>query len=110
MQLWSFLLAKFVGSVGYGGHNIHEITTEDSVKTKKISANLVPWIFEKAHANASVVVTNVRGPSKMVHLDGRRVEGSMGFLPLPSGIPIGINSTAQCQTMQISAMLASRAW
>ena len=101
---WSFLLAKFVGSVGFGGHNIHEITTEDSAKTKKISANLVPWIFEKAHANASVVVTNVRGPSKMVHLDGRRVEGSMGFLPLPSGIPIGVVVSSYANKLMLTVM------
>ena len=85
--IWSFLAAKAFGRIGnqLGG--------------------LTPWLFEKAHANASVVVTNVRGPEKHVHLDGRRVEGSLGFLPLPPGIPIGmvVHSYADRITLSITA-------
>jgi hypothetical protein len=85
--VWSFLVAKTFGGIGnrLGG--------------------LTPWLFEKAHANASVVVTNVRGPEKKVHLDGRRVEGSLGFLPLPPGIPIGmvVHSYANRITLSVIA-------
>merc|ERR1719413_74455 len=49
-----------------------------------------PWFFRKAHANASVVVTNVRGPDTSVHLEGRPVRAFLGFLPLPAGVPVGL--------------------
>jgi diacylglycerol O-acyltransferase / wax synthase len=68
----SYLVANIVGSLG---------SSEGSY---------APWLFEMAHANASVVVTNVRGPEQTVHLAGRQVEAFLGFLPLPPGIPIGM--------------------
>jgi len=49
-----------------------------------------PWLFKKAHANASVVVTNVRGPESPMHLEGRPVRAFVGFLPLPAGVPVGL--------------------
>ena len=40
----------------------------------------------------------------MVHLDGRRVEGSMGFLPLPSGIPIGVVVSSYANKLMLTVM------
>lgn len=85
--VWSFLAAKLFGGIGsrLGG--------------------LTPWLFQKAHANASVVVTNVRGPETHLHLGGRRVETTLGFLPLPPGIPIGmvVYSYANGITLSVTA-------
>eukprot|EP00934_Nitzschia_sp_Nitz4_P006384 Nitzschia sp. Nitz4//scaffold105_size73764//18376//20088//NITZ4_005672-RA/size73764-processed-gene-0.3-mRNA-1//1//CDS//3329532435//6374//frame0 len=66
-----------------------------------------PWLFEKAHAKASIVVTNVRGPESMIHLGGRRVETSLGFLPIPPGIPIGMVVMSYNQTMTLTIMAES---
>ena len=87
--VWSFLAAKAFGSIGsrLGG--------------------LTPWLFEKAHAKASVVVTNVRGPDQQVHLDGRRVASSLGFLPLPPGIPIGMVVSSYNDTITLSVIAKS---
>lgn len=63
-----------------------------------------PWVFETAHANASVVVTNVRGPETMMHLKGRRVETNLGFLPLPPGIPIGMVVMSYNQKLTLTIM------
>lgn len=49
-----------------------------------------PWIFRKAHANASVVVSNVRGAENTVHIEGRPIRAFLGFLPLPGGVPVGL--------------------
>jgi len=54
------------------------------------SSSWTPWIFRKAHANASVVVTNVRGPEHLIHMEGRPVHAVLGFLPLPAGVPVGL--------------------
>ena len=64
-----------------------------------------PWIFRKAHANASLVVTNVRGPEQMVHMEGRPVRGFLGFLPLPAGVPLGlvVNSYDKQMTLTLTA-------
>jgi diacylglycerol O-acyltransferase len=85
--VWSYLAAKTFGGMG-----------------SRLNG-WTPWLFEKAHANATVVVTNVRGPETPVHLDGRRVETTLGFLPLPPGIPIGmvIGSYANRLTLTIMA-------
>ena len=64
----------------------------------------IPWLFENAHANASVVVTNVRGPDRVVHLDGREVVGTLGFLPLPPGIPIGMVIQSYANTLTLTIM------
>jgi diacylglycerol O-acyltransferase / wax synthase len=65
------------------------------------------WLFSKAHANASIVVTNVRGPEKAAHLDGRRVETHLGFLPLPPGVPLGMVVTSYDQRMTLTVMAES---
>jgi len=62
------------------------------------------WLFSKAHANASVVVTNVRGPEKAGHLGGRKVEANLGFLPLPPGVPIGMVVMSYNQNITLTVM------
>jgi len=47
-------------------------------------------ILQKSSANSSFVVTNARGFTKKVHINGRTVESMAGFIPLPPGIPIGV--------------------
>eukprot|EP00980_Cylindrotheca_fusiformis_P031308 scaffold26142_cov127-Cylindrotheca_fusiformis.AAC.1 len=94
--VWSYLLAKLVGTIGLGS-SVNRL--EDG------NTGVIPWLFTKAHANASAVVTNVRGPENYVHLDGRRVEATLGFLPLPPGIPLGmvIQSYAGKVTLTVMA-------
>mmetsp|Transcript_46814 Transcript_46814/g.114146 ORF Transcript_46814/g.114146 Transcript_46814/m.114146 type:complete len:807 (-) Transcript_46814:966-3386(-) len=71
--VWSYVIANIMGALG---------TKRDD--------SWIPSLFQKASANASVVVTNVRGPEHTVHLDGRPVQSFLGFLPLPPGIPVGM--------------------
>jgi len=42
------------------------------------------------NANAAVVVSNNRGLTKKVHINGRPVESMVGFIPLPPGLPVGV--------------------
>ncbi|KAL3939441.1 MAG: hypothetical protein SGBAC_005843 [Bacillariaceae sp.] len=110
--VWSYLTAKVVGTIGFGGGSSSSSSSsgggpvlEDDESGNSGDNTLIPWLFEKSHANASVVVTNVRGPEAMVHLDGRRVERFLGFLPLPPGIPVGmvVQSYANNVTLTIMA-------
>ena len=97
----SYMMASFMGywsSIGSGNRHQRNV---DGNEVAPVATSWTSWLFESSHANASVVVTNVRGPDKMVHLDGRPVEASMGFLPLPPGVPIGVvvfsyNNTMSC--------------
>jgi len=100
--VWSYLMAKVVGTVGFGGGSSGPIDDDENCSEDN---TFIPWLFEKSHANASVVVTNVRGPETMVHLDGRRIERFLGFLPLPPGIPVGmvVQSYANNLTLTIMA-------
>jgi WS/DGAT C-terminal domain len=51
----------------------------------------VSYLFQKASAGSTCVITNVRGPSSQhMHMKGRTVESLYGFVPLPPGIPIGV--------------------
>jgi len=88
--VWAFLTAKTFGSVlgRLGGWT--------------------PWLFQKAHANASVVVTNIRGPEHPLHLDGRRVASTLGFLPLPPGIPIGLVVASYANNLSLT--LTAEPW
>jgi hypothetical protein len=97
--VWSYLLAKLVGSIGVGGTSRH--ARLDNIED---GGGIVPWIFEKSHANASAVVTNIRGPEKIVHLDGRRVEATLGFLPLPPGIPLGMVVQSYANRLSLTVM------
>lgn len=72
-----------------------------------LGKSMTSWLFTKAHANASVVVTNVRGPEKAAHLDGRTVEANLGFLPLPPGVPLGLVVTSYNQRITLTVMAES---
>ena len=63
---------------------------------------ITPWLFSNAHANASAVLTNVRGPDQHVHIQGRRVETTLGFIPLPPGIPVGMVVRSYAGTITLS--------
>jgi hypothetical protein len=69
-----------------------------------LGQKMTSWLFSKAHANASIVVTNVRGPERAAHLDGRRVETTLGFLPLPPGVPIGMVVMSYNQRITLTIM------
>lgn len=69
-----------------------------------LGPRLTSWLFSKAHANASVVVTNVRGPETAAHLGGRKVEANLGFLPLPPGVPIGLVVMSYDQKITLTVM------
>jgi diacylglycerol O-acyltransferase len=69
-----------------------------------LGPRVTSWLFSKAHANASVVVTNVRGPETAAHLGGRKVEANLGFLPLPPGVPIGVVVMSYDQKITLTVM------
>jgi hypothetical protein len=85
----SFLVARTFGSLGNLG-------------------GLTPWLFSNAHANASAVLTNVRGADKWMHLEGRRVEATLGFLPLPPGIPVGVVCSSYAN--QVGLTVTAQPW
>jgi hypothetical protein len=87
----SFLMA---GMMGYLSSSSSSSSLGDDAATGyavgSSPSSWTPWIFRKAHANASVVVTNVRGAETTVHLEGRPIRAFLGFLPLPAGVPVGL--------------------
>jgi len=61
----------------------------------KLCSDILPETLSKsimthATSNAAVSISNVRGPSKKLHWNGRTVESIAGFLPLPPGMPVGV--------------------
>ena len=86
----SYLMAGVMGYLSSSSSTDSNGSTSSSVG----SSSWTPWLFRKAHANASVVVTNVRGPESMVHMEGRPVHVFFGFLPLPAGVPVGLTVTS----------------
>lgn len=71
----SFIMAKVLSSV----------TTWNILPSSWMS-----YLYANANAGSIVVVSNNRGPSIPVHIDGHKVESITGFVPLPPGIPVGI--------------------
>ena len=63
---------------------------------------LTQTIFQRASANAAVVVSNTRGYHKKMHINGMTVESAAGFLPLPPGIPIGVVVQSYAGTVSLS--------
>ncbi len=59
-------------------------------------------IFQRANANAAVVVSNNRGYDKTMHIQGMAVESAAGFVPLPPGIPIGVVVQSYAGVMSLS--------
>lgn len=81
--------------------------------TSSLSGSLLPesltqFLFSKANANAAAVVTNVRGPPKPLHINGRTVQSVFGFVPLPPGIPIGVVVSSYAGTCKLS--LSAEPW
>jgi len=104
----SYLMASVMGFMGRGVSSSSTMGLDDEEDEGPPSSFWLPFLFEKAHANASVVVTNVRGPEKLIHLDGRPVHRSLGFLPLPPGIPIGVVVSSYNQ--QVSLTVTAEPW
>mmetsp|Transcript_1351 Transcript_1351/g.2355 ORF Transcript_1351/g.2355 Transcript_1351/m.2355 type:complete len:159 (+) Transcript_1351:3-479(+) len=65
-------------------------------------------IFQRANANACVVVSNTRGYDKKLHIRGMTVESVAGFLPLPPGIPVGVVVQSYAGTMSLT--LTAEKW
>jgi len=87
----SYLMAGLMGYISpSSSSSSSENTNTTGYSVGSSPSSWTPWIFQKAHANASVVVTNVRGPESLVHLEGRPVRAFLGFLPLPAGVPVGL--------------------
>ena len=84
----SYLVAGVMGYLSPSSSSTAAATSGYSVGSSPTS--WTPWFFRKAHANASLVVTNVRGPQSAIHLEGRPVRAFLGFLPLPAGVPVGL--------------------
>lgn len=65
-------------------------------------------LFASASAGSSVVVTNVRGPPRKLHIQGREVEELYGFVPLPPGIPCGV--VVYSYSGMVNLSISSEAW
>ena len=48
------------------------------------------YLYSRATASSSCVVTNVKGFDKAIHLNGSKVLSAYGFVPLAPGLPIGV--------------------
>ena len=59
-------------------------------------------LFQRAQPNAAFLVTYSRGPSRRIHFDGREVEVSQCFTPLPAGVPIAIVVSTYAGNVSIS--------
>jgi hypothetical protein len=86
----SYLAAGLMGRLSPSSASGNADDTSSTYSVGSSSSSWTPWLFRKAHANASVVVTNVRGSESCVHLEGRPIRAFLGFLPLPAGVPIGL--------------------
>lgn len=105
----AYLTASMMGYWTSGGRGIHSIDdNKDDVAPRSPTSSWTSWLFEKAHGNASVVVTNVRGPDQLMHLDDRPVHTTIGFLPLPPGIPLGVVVSSYNQ--QVSMTITAEPW
>jgi hypothetical protein len=87
----SFLLAK---SLSYSAYILPQTLTS--------------WVFRRASAGSSAVVTNVRMPPKACHIDGRLVKETFAFIPLPPGVPIGVVVSSYAGS--ISLTLTAEPW
>jgi WS/DGAT C-terminal domain len=65
-------------------------------------------IYAAFNAGSMVVISNNRGPSMPVHLDGHQVESVYGFVPLPPGVPVGV--ALMSYAGRISCTLSAEPW
>ena len=76
--------------------------------TKLLPSSWASYIFKHSSAGATVVVTNVKGPDKALHYQGREVEAVHGFIPIPPGIPVGV--TINSYNGKINLGLTAESW
>ncbi len=86
----SYMMAGLMGYLSPSSSSDDSANNPTGYTVGSSSSSWTPWIFRKAHANASMVVTNVRGPEHIIHMEGRPVHAVLGFLPLPAGVPVGL--------------------
>jgi WS/DGAT C-terminal domain len=65
-------------------------------------------MYAASNAGSMVVISNNRGPSIPVHLDGHQVESVYGFVPLPPGVPVGV--AVMSYAGRISCTLSAEPW
>jgi WS/DGAT C-terminal domain len=75
--------------------------------------NILPlsWtsrLYAASNAGSMVVISNNRGPSIPVHLDGHRIESMVGFVPLPPGIPVGV--AVMSYAGRVNCTLSAEPW
>lgn len=101
----SYLMAGLMGYLSPSSSNDASTNNPTSYSVGSSSSSWTPWLFRKAHANASLVVTNVRGPQNIMHMEGRPVRAILGFLPLPAGVPVGlvVNSYDNKMSLTVTA-------
>lgn len=68
----------------------HLLAKALSAASHALPAGWVSGAYRRSNAGSIAVVTNVRGPSRKVHIGSRTVESFHGFVPLPPGVPIGV--------------------
>ncbi len=64
--------------------------------------NWTKSVFRRANANACVVVSNIKGYHKKMHMNGMAIESAASFLPLPPGIPVGLVVQSYAGTISLS--------
>ena len=101
----SYLMAGIMGYLSPSSSNDASTNNTTGYSVGSSSSSWTPWLFRKAHANASLVVTNVRGPEHVMHMEGRPVRAILGFLPLPAGVPLGlvVNSYDNKMSLTVTA-------
>ncbi len=82
---------------------LSHITTWNIVPSSWIS-----YLYANANAGSMVVVSNNRGPSMPVHIDGHKVESITGFVPLPPGIPVGV--VVMSYAGRVNCALSAEPW
>jgi hypothetical protein len=73
-----------------------------------LPSSWITSIFTKSQLGATCVITNVRGPTQELHVEGRRVVTAQPFLPLPPGVPIGVALFSYAGVMNVS--VNAQAW
>ena len=76
--------------------------------SKILPASWASYLYRRANAGATVVITNVRGYPKAMHYRGREVESVYGFIPIPPGIPIGV--VVQSYNGRMTLSLTAESW
>mmetsp|Transcript_22056 Transcript_22056/g.46431 ORF Transcript_22056/g.46431 Transcript_22056/m.46431 type:complete len:687 (-) Transcript_22056:26-2086(-) len=64
--------------------------------------NWTKSLFRRANANSCVVVSNIKGYHKKIHMNGMAIESAASFLPLPPGIPVGLVVQSYAGTISLS--------